>query len=104
MKKFAWVLLLSTAAASLSARQPMQPEQFSGHSLAFIPNQGQLITDRNAPADMVQFKADVPGLEFYVTNAGISYVFVHHNRDEYDPALGGHPNPDFVPTTDFARV
>lgn len=104
MKKLAWVLLLATASLPLSARQPMIPEQFSGHSLAFISNEGQIVTDRNAPADMVQFKADVPGLEFYITDAGISYVFVHHNRDEYDPALGGHPNLNFVPTTDFARV
>lgn len=53
---------------------------------------------------MVHFKADVPGLEFYITDDGLSYVFVKHNHDEYDPALGGEPTPNFQTTTDFARV
>lgn len=103
MNKLAWVLLLALVTGPLTAQQP-NLEEFQGHTLAFIPNEGQITTDRGVVADQVQFRADVPGLEFYVTNSGISYVFVHHNRDEYDPALGGHPTPDFQQTMDFARV
>ncbi len=80
------------------------PEFHEGSNLAFIENKGQYITDGGDIADMVHFKADVQGLEFYITDKGLSYVFVKHNNDEYDPALGGEPTPDFEPTSDFARV
>lgn len=75
-----------------------------GENLAFIPNKGQIVTDDGSAATTVHYKANVPGLEFYITDFGISYVFLKHNRDEYDPALGGAPNPSFTPTTDFART
>lgn len=75
-----------------------------GQNLAFVPNRGQIITDAGNPATMVHYRASIGGMEFYITDSGLSYVFVKHNRDEYDPALGGHPNPNFTPTTDFART
>lgn len=81
-----------------------KPENFQTSHLSFIPNKGQYVTDQDKPAEMVHFKADVHGLEFYITDNGISYVFLKHNRDEFDPALGGHPNPEFIPSTDFSRV
>lgn len=83
----------------------VNPSAFNaGNNLAFVPNKGQIITDAGTVANMVHYKASVGGLEFYITDSGLSYVFVKHNRDEYDPALGGHPNSNFVPTTDFART
>ncbi|HET6992481.1 MAG TPA: hypothetical protein VFJ43_14200, partial [Bacteroidia bacterium] len=81
-----------------------KPEQFQSADLSFVPNKGQFVTDEQKPAANVQFKANVHGLEFYITDSGISYVFVKQNRDDYDPALGGKPNPDFKPSEDFARV
>ena len=80
------------------------PTYNPGGNLSFEPNVGQIITDLGAPASNVHFKASVPGLEFYLTEEGLTYVFVHHNGDEYDPALGGSPTPGFETTTDFARV
>ena len=65
---------------------------------------GQIITDKNTPANMVHFKASVNGLEFYLTDSGITYVFVKHNRDLYDAGLGGSPDPNFKPTTEYGRI
>ncbi|MBK7669069.1 MAG: hypothetical protein IPJ32_18055 [Sphingobacteriaceae bacterium] len=81
-----------------------QPAFSLGENLAFVPNRGQIITDDGSLATTVHYKASVPGLEFYITDSGISYVFLKHHRDEYDPALGGQPNPNFSPYTDFART
>ena len=53
---------------------------------------------------MVHFKASVNGLEFYLTDSGITYVFVKHNRDLYDAGLGGSPDPNFKPTTEYGRI
>lgn len=75
-----------------------------GENLAFVPNRGQIITDAGALASTVHYKASAQGLEFYITDSGLSYVFLKHNSDEYDPALGGSPNPNFSPTTNFART
>jgi hypothetical protein len=75
-----------------------------GNNLAFVPNLGQIVDNNNQPANNVHFKAGVHGLEFYLTDNGLTYVFLRHNRDQYDPALGGSPTPNFQPTTDFARV
>jgi hypothetical protein len=76
----------------------------NGSNLVFIPNAGQIVNDANQPANMVHFRAGVNGLEFYLTDNGLSYVFVKHNRDNYDPALGGSPTEGFETSTDFARV
>jgi len=100
MKNFVYLFLLLL---SLNSRAE-KPTFTQGTNLAFVPNLGQIITDKNTPADMVHFKASVSGLEFYLTDNGISYVFVKHHRDEYDAALGGSPNPDFKPTTEFSRI
>lgn len=75
-----------------------------GENLAFVPNRGQIVNDAGSPANTVHYRASIPGIEFYITDNGISYVFLKHHRDEYDPALGGSPNPNFNPTTDFART
>lgn len=100
MKRILLVLLCSTLFANFSGATNFS----EGSNLAFIENHGQFTTDAGQPADMVHFRADVSGLEFYLTETGLSYVFVKHNNDEYDPALGGAPTPDFETTTDYARV
>lgn len=96
-----YLVLFTISFISILAKRPVYNE---GSNLAFIPNQGQYLTSQNTPADMVHFKASVRGMEFYVTDNGLSYVFVKHNRDNYDPALGGSPNPNFTPTTEYGRV
>jgi hypothetical protein len=100
MKNF-YLTLLVLISLGILARKP----SFNNSTnLAFIPNMGQIITDVNTPASMVHFKASVSGLEFYLTDNGISYVFVKHNRDLYDAGLGGSPNPNFQPTTEYGRI
>jgi len=100
MKRIYTFLLIAIFSVSLAS----SPNFSLGENLAFVPNRGQIITDAGTLANTVHYKASVPGLEFYITDEGISYVFVKHHRDEYDPALGGHPDPNFSPTTDFART
>lgn len=99
-KIYLFFLIIISALISASTPSSFNP----GQNLAFVPNHGQIITDAGSPANMVHYKASVGGLEFYITDNGLSYVFVKHKRDEYDPALGGSPNPNFVPETDFART
>lgn len=100
MKKLLFCLFLLANSIVYAGNPQFSP----GSNLAFLPNLGQITTDVGSPASNVHFKASVPGLDFYLTDEGLTYVFVHHNGDEYDPALGGAPNPNFQPTTDFARV
>ncbi|MDO8998162.1 MAG: hypothetical protein Q7W45_00245 [Bacteroidota bacterium] len=100
MKSFYFTVVFLIALTSLAVK----PDFNAAANLAFVPNMGQIITDKNTPASMVHFKASVSGLEFYLTDSGISYVFVKHNRDLYDAGLGGSPNPNFTPTTEYGRI
>jgi hypothetical protein len=101
MKRFYFVALFLFATSSLFATNAdFKP----GANLAFYPNVGQFLNDLGQPATNVHYRADVAGLEFYLTDEGLSYVFLRHNRDNYDPALGGSPTPNFQPTTDFGRI
>jgi hypothetical protein len=100
MKKFYLSLLLLVAGSLFAGNGDFSP----GSNLAFYPNVGQFTNDLGQVATNVHYRATVGGLEFYLTDEGLSYVFIHHNNDEFDPALGGSPTPNFRTTTDFGRI
>ena len=100
MKNFYFLFSLLLAQMAMAVK----PSFNAANNLAFVQNMGQIITDKNTPANMVHFKASVNGLEFYLTDSGITYVFVKHNRDLYDAGLGGSPDPNFKPTTEYGRI
>ncbi|MBL7892494.1 MAG: SBBP repeat-containing protein [Bacteroidia bacterium] len=44
--------------------------------ICFLENNGQLVNALNEPVPFVYFKASVPGFDTYVTEKGVTYVFV----------------------------
>ncbi|HIA11824.1 MAG TPA: hypothetical protein EYN69_07090, partial [Flavobacteriales bacterium] len=44
--------------------------------LSFVENKGQLVDGEGAPVPHVLFKAETAGLNFWITNTGITYQFV----------------------------
>jgi hypothetical protein len=43
----------------------------------FLENKGQIMNSDNKPAKNVFFKAEAPGIDLYITQSGLSYVFTH---------------------------
>lgn len=57
-------------------------------SVAFEENMGQLADDQNKPIPFVLFKASVKGMDLYITEKGLTYVFLkaeeeQRNREEF---------------------
>ena len=100
MKKVYLVLLLLVGGLVFAGNHDFSP----GGNLAFYPNVGQYMNDVGQPAANVHYRAAVSGMEFYLTDEGLSYVFVRHHNDTADLALGALPDPNFQTTTDFGRV
>lgn len=48
----------------------------------FMENKGQMMNSEDKPALNVLFKAEVPGMEIYITKTGISYVFLKYEEVE----------------------
>lgn len=100
MKKLILAVLLCFGGIVFASNSNFSP----GANLAFYPNVGQYLNDLGQSATNVHYRASVSGMDLYLTDQGLTYVFVRHNHDEYDPALGGHPTPNFQTTMDFGRV
>ncbi|HAP01701.1 MAG TPA: hypothetical protein DCQ93_07245 [Bacteroidetes bacterium] len=52
------------------------------NSSSFIENKGQELTTDSKSADFILFKAEIPGLNLYVTETGFSYVFLKPEENE----------------------
>ena len=47
----------------------------SNRAVRFIENKGQLTNTENKPVPFVLFKAETPGMNVYITEKGLTYVF-----------------------------
>ena len=48
----------------------------------FIENKGQIMDVNSRPVPFVLFKAEAPGMNLYITERGLTYVFVQHQKKE----------------------
>ncbi len=48
----------------------------------FIENKGQMIDMGGNPVPFVLFKADAPGLSTFITEQGLTYIFIEKNKEE----------------------
>jgi gliding motility-associated-like protein len=51
-------------------------------SVKFIENKGQILDVNARPVPFVLFKAEAPGMNLYITEKGLTYVFVKHLKKE----------------------
>ena len=74
-------------------------EQFKDYLKAkpvrFIENKGQIVDVNARPVPFVLFKAEAPGMNLYITEKGLTYVFVKHlkkegEKQEINPATSFH--------------
>ena len=65
-------------------------------SVKFIENKGQIVDVNMRPAPFVLFKAEAPGLNLYITEKGLTYVFVKQQKKE------GHKQEN-NPATSFQK-
>ncbi|MFM7727131.1 MAG: SBBP repeat-containing protein [Flavobacteriales bacterium] len=49
-------------------------------SVKFIENNGQFVDVNQQPIPFVLFKADAPGMSLYITDIGLTYVFVKYTK------------------------
>jgi hypothetical protein len=72
----------------------IDPKDLKVPECKFIENKGQLINDKGAPVPFVLFKSSAPGIDYFITTSGITYVFSKPN--EYDEENGQHSEEDFI--------
>ncbi|HBG71092.1 MAG: hypothetical protein A2W93_02690 [Bacteroidetes bacterium GWF2_43_63] len=73
-----------------------QTAEFGRQSPYLIENLGQVSNSDGTPATQVLFSMTTPGIDFYLTNDGITYVFKRGIEDEqavYDPIMSDRPAP-----------
>ncbi|MFO0453046.1 MAG: SBBP repeat-containing protein, partial [Pseudomonadota bacterium] len=51
-------------------------------SVKFVENKGQMVDMKFRPVPFVLFKAEAPGMSVYITEKGLTYVFVKHIKKE----------------------
>ena len=63
-------------------------DQFKNYSkskpVRFIENKGQIVDVNSHPVSFVLFKAEAPGMTVYITEKGLTYVFVKHEKKDLD--------------------
>ncbi|MES2763894.1 MAG: gliding motility-associated C-terminal domain-containing protein [Bacteroidota bacterium] len=57
-------------------------KNISDQPVKFIENNGQILNTDNKAVPFVLFKAEAPGMDVYITEKGVSYVFVTIEEDE----------------------
>ena len=73
----------------------------SSQSVKFIENKGQMTDMDGKPVPFVLFKAESPGMNMYITEKGLTYVFIkaeeeHEEEESFDKitmTAGGHGEP-----------
>ncbi|MFO0320908.1 MAG: hypothetical protein ACK504_00590, partial [Bacteroidota bacterium] len=56
----------------------------SNRPVKFLENKGQMMDTDNKPVPFVLFKAEAPGMNVYVTEKGLTYVFVKAEEEEHE--------------------
>ncbi|MFO0478715.1 MAG: hypothetical protein ACK50L_08090, partial [Bacteroidota bacterium] len=51
-------------------------------NVSFLENKGQMMDTEGKPVPFVLFKAEAPGMNVYITEKGLTYVFVKIEEDE----------------------
>ena len=67
----------SFAAASNNPRSWIKPSK-----VEFMENKGQMLDMNHLPAPYLLYKAEAPGVDLYITDSGLSYVFYAMNTPE----------------------
>ncbi len=55
---------------------------FKNRPVKFLENKGQMMDMNNVPAPYILFKAEAPGVDLYITEKGLTYVFLEMKEDE----------------------
>jgi hypothetical protein len=55
----------------------------SNQPVEFLENKGQVLNSEGRPANNVLFKAEAPGVDLYITEKGLSYVFYEADDEDY---------------------
>jgi len=82
-------------------------ELLNSQATAFIENKGQLTDMKNKPVPFVLFKSQVHGMNLYITEKGLTYVFL--KSEEKNASLkkkekGHSANTIENPTTEWERI
>ncbi|MFO0478910.1 MAG: SBBP repeat-containing protein, partial [Bacteroidota bacterium] len=56
----------------------------SNRPVKFLENKGQMMDVNNKPVPFVLFRAEAPGMNVYVTEKGLTYVFVKAEEEEHE--------------------
>ncbi|HLP49388.1 MAG TPA: T9SS type A sorting domain-containing protein [Chitinophagales bacterium] len=78
-------ICICTRAAENSIPQP------KNKGVVFTPNKGQILDTDGKPMSGVLAKSSVPGLDFYLTNTGVTYVL-----KQYEETDNNHPHPVYI--------
>jgi hypothetical protein len=84
---FLFLFFHSLVFFSTNTKSPAQPSPdpqawMKQQPVEFLENKGQLRDMNGNPAPYLLFKAEAPGLDLYITEKGLSYVFYKIDEDE----------------------
>src|ERR1043165_8889729 len=74
------ILLLSLAPGLLRASDNLNSDTYKKTG-AFTPNVGQILDENGKAVNSVLAKSSLPGLDIYLTQQGVSYVFLKYEED-----------------------
>ncbi|MFN5831795.1 MAG: hypothetical protein ACK46R_13670, partial [Bacteroidota bacterium] len=76
----------ATFNSGLSESQSNMQRLFSNSATCFIENKGQMKDANNNPVPNVLFKAEAPNMNVYITQKGLTYVFLRKSKNEISTA------------------
>ena len=86
---FGITAFFNVAAVIAFATNPVSPEQkevanqwLADQPVRFLENRGQMTNINHEPVPFVLFKASAPGIDVYLTEKGLTYVFIKTEKDE----------------------
>ena len=86
--KFAKVLFLILAVFSSLLTLAFTKEEsakasFANRPVKFLENLGQMMDMENNPVPFVLFKAEAPGMNMYITEKGLTYMFIKAEEEAH---------------------
>ncbi|MBI2272096.1 MAG: hypothetical protein HYU69_17285, partial [Bacteroidetes bacterium] len=73
--------MVFTGTFSAKGDEKQVRQWMQGRPVKFLENQGQMVDMNGKPVPFVLFKAEAPGLDMYITEKGLTYVFIKHKEE-----------------------
>jgi len=88
MKQYFFLLILFST--NIFANDDLQKAKhlIQNQTIGFTENKGQVVDQKGKLVPSVFYKAAVPGLDIYITNKGLTYIFSHTEEEKKDGENG----------------